>query len=355
MGIGNLDLENRLFLAPMAEITDSPFRRIARERGAGLVFTQMVSALGLVEGDFNTLRYLVFDRAEKPIGVQILGNDPSIIGEAVNEISRYKPDLIDLNCGCPVDKVTSCNMGAALLNDPKRIGKIVDSMAKNSNGIPISVKIRLGYDDRNIEILDIVRAVENNGASFITVHARTKKQRYDSEANWEWIRKIMEFTKLKVIGNGSLFTPQDVKKMIETTGCYSAMIARGALGNPFIFERFNKLSAEGFDPGHPDVDTTAEVLKKHLKLLEYEYGPVNALDKGKKQLLWYFRFFPELESLLKNVFGILAYSDLYEIVDEHALLIKKANIENFTNTEIDFRFRKKVLYWLETDEFEALM
>ncbi|MGK9476456.1 tRNA dihydrouridine synthase [Melioribacter sp. OK-6-Me] len=355
MEIGNLDLGNRLFLAPMAEITDSPFRRIARKHGAGIVFTQMVSALGVVEGDFNTLRYLAFDRAEKPIGVQILGNDPSIVGEAVKEIVRYKPDIIDLNCGCPVDKVTSCNMGAQLLKDPKRIGKLIDSMTKNSNGIPVSVKIRLGYDDRNIDILDIVRAVENNGASYITVHARTKKQRYDSEVDWGWIRKIRESTNLKVIGNGSLFSPNDIKKMMEITGCYSAMIARGALGNPFIFERYNKLSSEGFDPGHPDITTAVSVLKEHLKLLENEYGPVNALDKGKRQILWYFRFYPELELILKKVFSVLIYDELYEVVDQHAEHIKKTGVDSFINSEIDHRFRKKVLYWLETDEFEALL
>jgi tRNA-dihydrouridine synthase B len=160
MKIGNVDLGHKLILAPMADITDSSFRTIAKKNGAGLTFTQMVSAKGVVNNNFDTLRLLVFSRSEKPIGVQLLGNNPEYLSGAVKELIKLKPDLIDLNCGCPVDKVTKYNMGADLLDDPKQIGKLVNSMVKVSEGVPISVKVRLGRDKKKINIIDNAKAAE---------------------------------------------------------------------------------------------------------------------------------------------------------------------------------------------------
>lgn len=349
MKVGNIDVGTKLFLAPMAEITDSSFRKICKEHGAGLTFTQMVSAAGVIKNDFETLRNLSFHRSEKPIGVQILGNNPAIIGDAVKEISNLNPDLIDLNSGCPVEKVTSNTMGAALLDDPKRIGKIVSSMVKFSNGIPVSVKIRLGKNEKSINVIEVAKAIEDNGGSMIFVHARTRDEKYDSIPHWNWIKKVKENVNIPVIGNGSLFCPQDVVKMIAETNCDSAMIARGALGNPFFFERYNTLIEKGFDPGQPSVNYVKDVLLKQIEFLEQEYGEIKCLDKAKKNIIWYFKDYPGLEFLLEKVFSANSLNYLRFLIAEHSCRLIENNYELNINSKVNSKFKKKVLFWLEED------
>lgn len=354
MKIGNLDLGNKLFLAPMAEVTDSSFRKIAKEYGAGLTFTQMVNALGAIRSDFETLRHLSFNRSEKPIGVQVLGNDPEILGEAAKEISKYKPDLIDLNCGCPVERVVCHNMGAALLDDPKRIGTIVKKMVDSSDGVPVSVKVRLGKDKSRINIIDIAKSAESHGASLIIIHTRTRADKYDSDPDWSWLRKVKENIQIPIVGNGSLFTPQDIKKMIDETGCDSAMVARGALGNPFIFNRYNNLVNNGIDPGIPDIKFVKEVLIKHINLLIAEYGELLCFDKAKKQTIWYFRTFPGIEQILDKVFTSSSTNELFSIIDYHTNNILSGIYNHHSNDEINKKFKKKVLFWLTEEYIETL-
>lgn len=353
MKIGKLDIGTKLFLAPMAEVTDSSFRKICKEHGAGFTFTQMVSAAGILSNNFETLRNLSFHGSEKPIGVQILGNDPEIIGEAVKEISKFNPDLIDLNSGCPVEKVTSNEMGSALLDDPNRIGKIVASMVKSSNGIPISVKIRLGKNEKKINVIDVAKSIEDNGGSLIFIHARTRSEKYDSEPHWEWIKRVKEKIKIPIVGNGSLFNPQDVKKMIEETNCDSAMIARGALGNPFIFERYNSLIESGNDPGEPSLDYVKDVLLKQISFLEQEYGEVKCLDKVKKNIIWYFKNYSGLEFLLDKIFSGKDLHYLRSLIIEHTERIQNNYYKTNLNFEVHSKFKRKVLFWLEND-FEMI-
>lgn len=354
MKIGNLDIEKKLFLAPMAEVTDSSFRKIVKEHGAGVTFTQMVSAQGVITNNFETLRLLSFSRDEKPIGVQVLGNQPDILGEAVKEIIKLKPDLIDINCGCPVDKVVSNNMGSALLEDSKAIGKIVRRMVDSSGGVPISVKLRLGKDKNNINILDTARTAEENGASLLFVHARTRADKYESEPNWEWLKIVKEKVSIPVIGNGSIFTPQDAKEMIDLTGCDSVMVARGALGNPFIFDRFNKLISEGVDPGLPSVETVKNVLLKQILLLEKEIGEPVCLDKAKKHSIWYFRFYPGIDQFLEKVFSLSDLSSIRNLIEDHTQNILKGNFTNTRLSDINMKFKKKVLFWLTDENVEVL-
>lgn len=347
MKIGNLDLGNKLFLAPMAEVTDSSFRKICKELGAGLTFTQMVSAQGVVKNDFTTLRFLSFNRSEKPIGVQVLGNDPEILGEAVKEIAKFKPDLIDLNCGCPVEKVVSNNMGAALLDDPKRIGKIIRKMVDASGGIPISIKVRLGKDKSRINVMEVAKTLEDNGGALLFVHARTRADKYDSEVDYSWLKKIKEVIKIPVVGNGSLFTPEDVKSMLDYTGCDSAMIARGALGNPFLFERFNKLVETGEDPGQPDAGVVRDVLLKHIELLDKEMGELACIDKVKKNAVWYFRNYAGIDLLLSRIFSFTSLEEIKSFINEHADKILADENPAIPDSEINKKFKKKVLFWLE--------
>ena len=353
MKIGNLDIGKKLFLAPMAEVTDSSFRKICKEHGTGFTFTQMVSALGVIKNNFETLRLFSFSRSEKPIGVQILGNDPGIIGEAVKEISKMGPDLIDLNCGCPVDKVTSNNFGSALLDNPKIIGMIVRRMVDSANGIPISIKIRLGKDKTRISALETAKEVEDNGGSLIFVHARTRADKYDVEPDLSWIKKVKESIRIPVVGNGSLFTPHDVKNMIEITGCDSAMIARGALGNPFLFSRFNQLIETGVDPGAPDFSYVVETILNQINNLELEFGEIVALDKAKKHTIWYFKNYSGVESLLEKVFSIKDLNALRIHIKEQSEKIPEV-LYIGDDMEISKKFQKKVLFWLADETVKAL-
>ncbi len=354
MKIGNLDIEKKLFLAPMAEVTDASFRKIARENGAGFTFTQMVSAAGVVNNNFETLRLLSFNRSEKPIGVQVLGNNPDILGEAVREIAKFKPDLIDLNCGCPVDKVVSNNMGSALLEDAKTIGRIVRKMTDSSGGIPISVKLRLGKDKSNINILETAKAAEANGASLLFVHARTRADKYESEPNWEWLKKVKENLSIPIVGNGSIFSPGDAKEMLDLTDCDSVMVARGALGNPFIFNRFNQLISTGIDPGLPEPAIVKDVLLRQISYLHKEFGEILCIDKAKKHSIWYFRFYPGIDQFLEKVFSLNNLASINSLIEEHTENIIKGNFKETELSDINKKFKKKVLFWLTDVDSEIL-
>lgn len=349
MKIGNLDIGHKLFLAPMAEVTDASFRTIAKNFGAGLTFTQMVSAQGVIKNNFESLRLLSFARNEKPIGVQILGNDPGILSEAVKEINKLKPDLIDLNCGCPVDKVTKVNMGANLLENPQLLATLVKSMVMAAGDTPVSVKVRLGKDRKNINIIRNARIIEENGAALMIVHTRAKADKYDMDADWEWLKKVKQSISIPVVGNGSAFHPYEIKQMVDETGCDSVMVARGALGNPFLFQRFNTLYETGIDPGLVDIKIVGSTVVEHLNLLKKEFGDIVALPKAKKNIIWYFQYYDGISVLLKNIFSINDYDFLYEFVNEHVHKIENKKYPKDNLEEIERKFRKKVLFWLEED------
>lgn len=354
MKIGNCDIGNKLFLAPMADVTDTAFRKISAEYGAGFTFTQMVSALGIIENEFESLRYLTFNRSEKPIGVQLLGSDFGIIREAVKEVSKFNPDLIDLNCGCSVDKVTNYNFGSALLDDPKTIGKLVDTMVHSSNGIPISIKVRLGKDKNHINVIETAKAAEENGASVIFVHARMRNDKYSTVVQTEWIKKVKDELKIPVVGNGSVFTPADAKKMIDDTGCDSVMIARGALGNPFLFQRYNAMLDTGNDPGEPEIETVTEVLLKHIALVVKDYGEINSFDKIKKLAVWYFKNYPGIDNFLEKVFALTNVSELINLINTHTGDIKSKKFKLIEMSEVQNKFKERVLFWLVDNKTESV-
>lgn len=346
MLIGQVDLSNKLLLAPMADVTDQSFRHIAREFGVGLTFTQMVSAKGVLENEFDTLRYLAFNKNEKPIGVQILGNDPDIIGASVKEIVKYRPDVIDLNSGCPVDNVTKHKMGACLMSSPKLLGRIINEMKKAAGDVPVSAKFRLGEDEKHITVIESARAAEDNGASYITVHARTRKDKYDKSSKWEWLAKVKESVSIPVVGNGSIFTAADAIRMKEETGVDSVMVARGALGNPFIFSRYNSIVEKNFDPGSPDINTVKETVLKHCNLLIREYGEIRALVFIKKNIIWYYKNFNGINTLIDNIMKAGSVNEVLELVERHTENIKNANYPEEDLEIIKQKFKMKVLFWL---------
>ncbi len=346
MKLGNADIGNKLFVAPMAEVTDAPFRKITKEYGAGFVFTQMVSAAGIVRGNFDSLRFLTFSRDEKPVGVQLLGKDPDILARAVTEVRRRKADLIDLNCGCPMENVTSKKMGASLLDYPELLGKLVRKMSEAAEDVPVSVKVRLGRDKNTINLLENIKVIEDNGASLIFIHARTRLGKYDEQPDWDWIKRAKENSKIPVIGNGSIFTPQDVVRMKKYTGCDSVLVARGAIGNPFFFRRYNSLTENGFDPGQPAPAEAAEALIKHISFLSREYSALTALNYMKKQALWYFRFYNGIARFSEEVIKSASREELEDLINIHAGRLNSGFYPPEDPSETEKKFREKVLFWL---------
>ena len=347
MQIGNLKINGSAILAPMAEITDYAFRTIARDFDAGLIYTQMVSADGIVKNNFNTLRLLTFNRKEKPIGVQLLANDPAILGKAVREIVKLKADIIDLNCGCPVPKVVGNKMGAYLLSQPDQLGKLVKSMVDNSSGVPISIKIRLGLKAK-INVLETAKIIENNGASMITLHARKRVDRYDTEAQWEWIAKLKETVQIPVVGNGSIFNGKDALSMIEQTKCDGVLIGRGALGNPFIFKQIN-LAQKGIEY-KPTIDEVSETAIKHIDILEREQSFTIHFDRAKKNIIWYFKNYNGIWNLIEELYSCNTYSELKKVVHNHT---KKLNSGFYPEEDLELvnnKFKNKVLFWLAKED-----
>jgi tRNA-dihydrouridine synthase B len=343
--IGELDLGNKLILAPMADISDKSFRKIAKDFGAGLTFTQMVSAEGVVTNNFETLRFLSFSRQEKPIGVQILGNDPDIIGEAVAEIEKFNPDVIDLNSGCSVSKVTRHSFGASLLESPDLLAQIIRRMKLSSRKTPISVKFRLGKDKHNVNILDNARIAEENGADYVVIHCRTRIDKYEADANWEWIEKTKNILSIPVVANGSLFEPSDIIEVREKFHADGAMIARGAIGNPFLFSRYNSVVENNFDPGEPDIDSVLQTVLTHIQYIREDYGDDIGIQKIKKHIVWYFKNFVGIESILEKVFGFSEFSELIEFLEEHVFKIKNNKYKLLNNIDVQRLFNEKINFW----------
>lgn len=347
MKLGNLDLGNKLFLAPMADVSDSPFRKMAKEYGAGITFTQMVSAKGIIDNEFDALRLLAFSRDEKPIGVQLLANNPDYVSQAVTEIKRYKPDLIDINCGCPVEKVTKHKLGAELMDDPFLLGQLVKAMASAADDIPISVKLRLGKNKNQINIVENAQIAEENGASVIILHARSRVARYREDPSWEWIKKVKDSVGIPVVGNGSLFEPFDVVNMRNETGCDSVMIARGALGNPFIFKRYSTVIETGVDPGEPSYEELQIAAIKHCELLAKEYPENIAAIKAKKNIIWYYKYFDGIDSLISKIMSSKSIENEIEIINDHSA---KLNAGDYPPTDREMtrqKFNERVLFWLD--------
>lgn len=345
MKIGDLDIGEKLIVAPMADISDAPFRILCKEFGAGVVFTQMVSADGVKNANFETLRLLTYNKSEKPIGVQLLGKDPAILGTAVKELRKINPDWIDLNCGCPVSKVVNNGMGASILENPKLLADLIKAMKSNSGGIPVTIKIRLGKNRSNINVLENCKIAEENGAAAVIIHARTREERYEMHADWEWIKFVKENISIPVIGNGSVFSPSDALRMKKETGCDGVLVARGVIGNPFLFERFNVLIETGIDPGLPDALKVKKTCLKHIELLFREYGEISALDRAKKTIIWYFRHLNGIDKLLDKIFSIKDKNQLFDYIEEHSEEISHGSFSDEIVSEIDKKFKDRIVFW----------
>lgn len=285
MKIGNVETDNNIFLAPMAGITDLPFRLICKEKGAGLVYTEMVSAKALLYGDEKTKLLLKTCKEEKPLAVQIFGSDIESIAYASKYVSQFA-DIVDINMGCPAPKVVKNGDGSRLLLDLELVKQIVETAVKNSK-VPVTVKIRKGWDEEHIVALEAARIIEQAGASAITVHGRTRSQYYSGEADWEIIKKVKEVVKIPVIGNGDLRCAEDVEKAIEFSNVDGVMIGRATLGNPWIFSQTLEYLRTGKKMSKPSNEERLNIILKHIELEDNEKGERVAVKEMRKHISAY--------------------------------------------------------------------
>ncbi|MCK9363541.1 MAG: tRNA dihydrouridine synthase DusB [Syntrophales bacterium] len=285
MKIGNLQLKSTIFLAPLAGITDLPFRTIVRSFGCDLAYTEMISAVGLVRKTGKTLRYLASSPLDRPLGVQLFGNDPEVIAEAARIAEQHGADLIDFNMGCPVKKVTKAGAGSALMKEPQLAAAIMQAVRK-ATALPFTVKIRSGWSGRQVNALEIGKLAEDAGCDAVTLHPRTADQGYSGRADWDLIAALKGQIGIPVIGSGDIRKPQDAARMFQETGCDGAMIGRGALGNPWIIaETLAFLAGNTFSP--PTLAEREEIIIRHLALVADFYGEQTGVRDFRKHLLWY--------------------------------------------------------------------
>lgn len=292
--IGNLEIKNQVVLAPMAGITDHTFRSIALEMGAGLVVTEMISAEALVRDNKKTWEMLNNTKNEYPLSVQIFGGNPKTMGKAAKMLCERIPNLnlIDINMGCPVPKVAlRSEAGSALLKDPEKIGKIVKEVVKNSS-VPVTVKIRIGWDDKNINAVEVAKIIEESGASAIAVHGRTRKEGYSGVVNKEEIKKVKESVSIPVIANGDIKSYKDAKEMLEYTKCDAIMIGRGVLGNPWLIKECVDYLEEGKLPEPVSVEDKILMMERHFKRLEENKSEKVATLEFRTHALWYLKGLP---------------------------------------------------------------
>ncbi len=322
MEIGNLILSGNVFLAPLSGITDAPFRLLAKRYGAGLVYTEMVSAEGLSRGNTDSLRLLYFGQEEKPIGVQIFGSHPVSMSAACRVIEKLKPDLIDINFGCPVKKVVQKNGGAALLKDLKLLEKIVTAVS-NTTRIPVTVKTRSGWDRRNIVALQVAKIAQDSGASAVTIHPRTQKDDYSVKADWDLISQVKREIEIPVSGSGDIFTPQDAKNMLDDTGCDAVMIGRGALGNPWIFSQIHHFLNYGELIPQPSVEERIRVCLEHAELSVKEKGEYVGLITMRKHIVWYTMWMAHSRELRQKIFSLKTLDEVKLAFDDYLTLTKR--------------------------------
>jgi tRNA-dihydrouridine synthase B len=302
--IGDVTLESPFLLAPLAGVSDSPFRQLAREQGAAAVYTEMVSADGLVRGQRATLDYIRFEPHERPIGVQIFGSDPGVMAEATRVLcalpGERRPDLVDVNMGCPVRKVVNRCAGAALLQDVPLIRAIVARMREVST-VPVTAKIRLGWDGSSRNVVDVARSLEDAGAAAVAIHARTRAEKFEGDAHWEMIAEARRAVGIPVIGNGDVRGPDDALRMLETTGCDAVMLGRAAFGDPWVFRRVRAKWSSGEVLPPPTAAERLGAGLRHLSLMVAAVGEDAAAREMRKHVAWYVKGLPHSARVREQV------------------------------------------------------
>lgn len=324
MRIRNIVLKNNLILAPIAGVTGLPFRILARREGCGLAFTEMVSAKGLYYNDEKTKKLLDTCAEDRPLGVQIFGSEPEIMAYAARELSVREFDIIDINLGCPTPKIVKNGDGAALLLNPDLAAKVISSVVEASR-VPVTIKMRIGWDKNNINGIEIARIAQKAGVSAVTVHARTRCQFYRGKADWKYIKEIKRELDIPVIGNGDIFSPEDAKRMIEETGCDGIMIARGALGNPRIFNEIESYFKNGNLLASLSPKEKLKSAVKHFHM-EVEYrGEHIGIREMRKHFAWYLKGMRNANMIKEALYRADSVAEVLSIIKGFADLLEGVN------------------------------
>ena len=311
--IGSVALENNVILAPMAGVTDLPFRLLCREQGCGLVCMEMVSAKAILYKNKNTKELLEVRAEERPVSLQLFGSDPQILSSIAGQLEDGPYDIFDINMGCPVPKIVKNGEGSALMKNPKLVEEILSSMVRTLKK-PVTVKIRKGFDDDHVNAVEIAKIAESCGVSAVAVHGRTREQYYSGKADWDIIRRVKDAVKIPVIGNGDVFTPQDAKRLVEETGCDGIMVARGAKGNPWIFKQITSYLDTGELPGKPPVEELKAMILRHGKMMMEFKGEIAGMREMRKHVAWYTAGYPNSAALRNDINSVETLDGLVELI-----------------------------------------
>lgn len=313
--IGNVELNNNVILAPMAGVTDLPFRLLCKEQGAALVCTEMVSAKAILYNNKNTKALLEMHPDEAPVSLQLFGSDPEIISEMAKRIEERPFAILDINMGCPVPKVVNNGEGSALMKNPKLAGEIVSAVSKAIKK-PVTVKIRSGFDKEHINAVEMAKIMEDSGAAAIAVHGRTREQYYSGEADWEIIARIKEAVSIPVIGNGDVTDCESAAELLKQTGCDGIMIGRAARGNPWIFRQVTAYLENGTILPPPASEERKAMILRHGRLqLEYK-GEYTGVREMRKHVSWYTAGMPHSAQLRQRVNAVEKFSELVELIEQ---------------------------------------
>ena len=311
--IGNVALSNPYILAPMAGVTDLPFRLLCKEQGAGLLCMEMVSAKAIQYNNKNTKALLEIHPEEEPVSLQLFGSDPEVISEVAKQIEELPFAILDINMGCPVPKIVRNGEGSALMNQPKLVHEIVSKTVKAIQK-PVTVKMRKGFNDESINAVEIAKIIEDAGGAAVAVHGRTREQYYSGKADWDIIRQVKEAVSIPVIGNGDVTSGESALAMMRETGCDGVMIGRGAQGNPWIFSELREYEKTGQMPARPSNEELKEMMLRHARLQMQYKGDYLGIREMRKHVAWYTTGLPNSAKLRGEINAVESYEELEELL-----------------------------------------